>query len=170
MSQTPIGDPALRDPLFRELRRTHPEVTIVMLPQQPVPSVLPPSVPLEEARALEDRTRRTLEGLVDASGDEPSGVAALWWRQAPDGSHRFVTRATFTGLDLPVRELRAMYDHLEDAGWRVRALSDPRPRFEGEHGPLRVRVDAYPTALQVQVTSEPVVLDAATVTALEDRT
>lgn len=167
MSQTPIGDPALRDPMFRDLRRRHPEVTIVMLPQRPVPLDMPQPVPLAEACALEERTRGALGQLVEAAGVEPAGVAALWWRQGPDGSHRFVTRATFMNLVVPVAVMRAMYDHLEDAGWHVRAMSDPRPRFDGEHGPLRVRVDAYPTAVQVQVTSEPIVLDAVTLADLE---
>lgn len=158
MAQT--DDPALRDPMFAELRRRHPDVTIVMLPQPPVPEAPHPPTPLAEVQALEQRTRDALDELVHATGREPAGRTTLWWRQGPAGEHRFVARAALTDLTTPLEALGAAYDALEDAGWHVRALADPRARFEGEHGPLSVRAEAYPTAVQLRVTSEVVVLDA----------
>ncbi|MCY7395735.1 MAG: hypothetical protein LH468_06170 [Nocardioides sp.] len=162
MTQTPSGDPALRDPLFGELRRRHPDVTLVLLAPPALPEAAPSPAPVTEVRAFEQRVRRALDDLVGTVGVEPGATTTLWWRQGASGVHRFVARAVFTDLPTPVRSLGATYDELEDAGWRLRASSRPRPRFEGERGLLSVRAVAYPTALQVQVTSEPLVLDADT--------
>jgi hypothetical protein len=169
MTAHPIDDPALRDPFFRELRTRHPDVDIVILPQPPIPALPPVPTPVDVAQALEMRARTVLEELIAAAEHAPAGTATGWWRQGPSEAHRFVARCTFTDLGTPIRTMRAIYDRLGDEGWHLRPDDDPRPRFTGGHGPLSVRVDAFRSAVELEVLTEVVTLDRTTLAALEGR-
>jgi hypothetical protein len=156
-----------RDPLLGELHRRHPDVDILVLPPQRVPVPLPPPASLDEAVDLAERCRAAIEGAT--AGLRTGPVPALWWRQGLDGSHRHVTRTSALELDDPMGVLADLAQRLGDDGWRVRRLLDPRPRVEADRGPVRLRADAFPSAVQVEVVSVPLVLDEALLRALRAR-
>jgi hypothetical protein len=159
MASTSSADPALADPLFAPVRRRHPEVTLVLLPPARPAVREERATTLVEARSLEATTRGSLDDLLDATGLEPSAVSVAWCHQGAGREHRLVARAVLTGLTDPFPTMRTLLEQLAEAGWDAGPHDVPRPRIEARRDPVTVRAEAHPTAVEVEATSDLVVLD-----------
>ena len=156
------SDPALADPMLRVLREQHPEVDIVLLPQQPLPRPAAPDspalTPLERA-GLATRLDDALGDVLARLAEEPDWPSRPG---APDTAASWHTDAT--GLewyeavavvgDLPegtnVALLRATGRALVERGWRARPVPGPRPRLEARRSDgLSVTARVRPDALVV---------------------
>lgn len=150
---TPPTDPALADPLFRELRQRHPDVDIVLLP--PVPVVAESQVP---SLTVAQRTE-LIEELDTVVGDllarislDPAWTGAeraARWRTDELGLVFHETAAEVG--DLPeganIALLRTAGAAFVGLGWQVRPVFGDRPRLIARRGTLSatatVREDAF---------------------------
>ena len=113
------SDEPIDDPFFREVRRRHPDIDIVLLPPEP-----PPAEPGEDAEEV------AAEALIRVA----TQARHLWSAIAPDAMERPASRFRF-GNDAasvrPVSELNVRRDdgyevlvrlrhELESHGWEVR--------------------------------------------------
>ncbi|CAN5353196.1 hypothetical protein BH11ACT8_BH11ACT8_09900 [soil metagenome] len=158
---------AAADPLFGRLRREHPDVTVVLLPEQdPGPPAEP--VPVEEARAVADDVRARVGDVERVLGVALAGHE-VWWRVGDRGAHRFVVRASLGDLgdDGPTRGLRALLHAFHDrGGWRDRPVAGDRPGLEAIHGTVRLGAVAHEASIDLTVTSAVLHLERDTVHAL----
>ena len=152
----PLSDPALADPMFRELRRRHPDVDVVLLPA-PDPAAHPPLAGPGQVRALRAHMDAVLGAVGGRLGLEPEEPVRLWWPQAHPLCHRRVVRSAFRdeGRRTPVELLRETADALVALGWDTRPSADRSPRLRAVAGPVELVARATPDALAVRLTSEP---------------
>ena len=153
---TPPTDPTLVDPLFRELRHRHPEVDIVLLPQQvpPTEPAVPAATP-EEQGALAEGLDRHLDDLVARLSREPAWASehrAGRWITDEWGHTCYESAVEVTELadGANVALLRATGNALVGLGWQARPVPGDRPRLTarrrgGETAAARVR----PTSLVI---------------------
>ena len=149
---TPPGDldPVMADPMLRVLRERHPEVDVVLLPQdRPAPVV-----PVLDAAARDALAADVAQGLDDllariGTGEHLVRRDADWhtdeWHQS-----WFEAVAVVEGLAEGdnVALLRATGQALLDLGWQARPVPGDRPRLVGRRrGGLEAAATVRPTAL-----------------------
>lgn len=162
-------DPVRRDPFWRELRRRHPDVDVVVLPERPTePPPGPPAFPAQ-ARAVQQHASRALAALWDRLGLRPTSRSGHWWAQARPGVHRHVLRTT--AADLPpddvVPLMRDLGDALLDLGWDARPAEGSRPRIVARVAELELAAVAGTDSISVEVVSAPMTLTDETLAELE---
>ncbi len=147
---TPPTDPTQVDPLFRELRQRHPEVDIVLLPQQ-APAAEPrvPAAGQAQRGALAESLERHLDDLVARLSREPAWTAeqrAGRWITDEWGHVCFETAIEVTGLTPGdnIALLRATGNALTGLGWQAQPVPGDRPRITarrrgGETAAAKVR-------------------------------
>lgn len=147
---TPPTDPTLVDPMFRELRQRHPDVDIVLLPQQaPVAAPLVPTADAEQQGALAESLERHVDDLVARLAREPAWTAeqrAGRWITDEVGDTCYETAVEVTELadGANILLLRATGNALGGLGWQARPVPGDRPRITarrrgGETATARVR-------------------------------
>lgn len=111
------------DPFWSVVRRRHPDVTIVLTPQEePADVIDEPAAPTELLRAAADGALEAwhlLRPLVlDAGATDPPSIR--WGAKGHE--HALVIEKAVTGLgpDGGVRLLRSVAEVLAAAGWRLR--------------------------------------------------
>ncbi|WP_457205871.1 hypothetical protein [Nocardioides sp. P5_C9_2] len=147
-------DPALADPMLRELRERHPDVDIVLLPP-----VRPLDVPVATTAQCRSRMRhadRVLTTLSERLDREPTTRADYWWGQDHPEVRRWVTAAAFGDLgdEGGVALLRRLADTLVQLGWEPRPAADGSPRVRGVAGPFELVARATDDAVSVTITSD----------------
>jgi len=142
-------DEPIRDPLFQELRRRHPDIDIVLLP---------PDRPAADAEAdAEDNAAEALILVATQAGQ-------LWSAIAPDASGRPEARFRFGNDSASVRPVATLTarrgdgyrvlvrlrHELESAGWHVHRPDTAVERLTGALAELDVSA-SYADALGVLV-------------------
>jgi len=150
---TPPTDPALADPMFRELRQRHPDVDIVLLPPQPVVAEAEiPSLTALECSALVDDLDALVGDVLARISLDPAWTGAEQaghWRTDEQGL-TFHETAAEVG-DLPeganIALLRTAAAAFVGLGWQVKPVPGDRPRLVARRGPFSasatVRSDAF---------------------------
>jgi hypothetical protein len=154
-------DPALVDPMMRELRERHPDVDIVLLP--PVQPLDAPAATTAQCQARMLHADRVLATLSERLGREPTARADYWWSQDHPDVRRWVTAAAYGDLDDegPVPLLRRLANTLVHLGWEPRPAADGSPRVRGVAGPFELVAEATEEAVSVTITSDPLHVPAA---------
>lgn len=153
---TPPTDPALADPMLRELRQRHPEVDIVVLPQ-PVAAAEPDVDPMgrEQRDALTDDIERLVDDLVARLSREPAWTDAQrfgQWRTNEWGHVSYDTAAEVAGLadGANVALLRAAGHALVGLGWEAVPVPGDRPRIAARRpGGVTASLTVRPTSLVI---------------------
>ena len=128
-------DPALVDPLFRELRQQHPEVDIVLLPQPaPVEADSVPALGHEQRGALAEALEMLIDDLVAVLAREASWTAdqrAGRWRTDEGGLTWYESAVEVADLaeGANIALLRATGQVLSDLGWQAVPMPGDRPRI-----------------------------------------
>lgn len=153
-------DPALTDPMMRELRERHPDVDIVLLP--PVPPLDEPVATAAQCHARTRHADRVLAALSERIDREPTARADYWWGQAHPESRRWVTAASYGDLgdEGAVPLLRRLANTLVHLGWEPRPAADGSPRVRGVAGPFELIAGATADAVSVRITSDPLHIPA----------
>lgn len=142
--------------MLRGLRRRHPDVDVVVLPE--LPAAVDPSTPAE-AQDLLARGRSALSHVEERLRREPSARVELWWRQDRPDVHRLVVRESFRDLDPDdaVQLLRDLGDALLDHGWSAGPATAPVPALEAAsaEGDLEVSARVVGGAVDVELVSTP---------------
>lgn len=152
-------DPAVvdDDPFWSVVRRRHPELGIVLLPDDPAPpGGAPPA--LDEA-ALDAVLARVLTGwavlapLLAEDGDR--AAPSVRWAQSRDGHALVVTKGIRgLGTDGGTALLRAIARTLGQAGWRLApGRRQDLPLLRATDGMLDVEAQAGPGATVVTLAS-----------------
>ena len=153
---TPPTDPALADPMLRELRQRHPEVDLVVLPQ-PTPAAEPDVDPLdgEQRNALANDIERLVDDLIARLSREPAWTDAQrfgQWRTDPWGHVSYDTAAEVVGLadGANIALLRAAGHTLVGLGWEAVPVPGDRPRIAARRqGGATASVTVRPTSLVI---------------------
>lgn len=161
------SDPALDDPLFRELRRRHPDVDIALLPpQQTTPPPLPQAAE-GACRAVQQHSRAVLASVAAQLGLEAGSRVDFWWQQRHPLVHRWASRTDFPRLGgHGVESLRTLGNILLDLGWDARPVGDDPPRLRAVAGSFELIATGRPDVLTVEVLSEPLHLTPDVLAAL----
>ena len=148
------ADPALADPMMRELRERHPDVDIVLLP--PVRPLDEPAATAAQCRARTQHAARVLATLTERLGHEPTARVDHWWSQDHPEVRRWVTAASYGDLgdEGAIPLLRRLADTLVDLGWDPRPAADGSPRVRGEAGPFELVAEATRDTVSVRITSD----------------
>lgn len=148
-------DPALADPMMRELRERHPDVDIVMLP--PVAPLTEPSATRAQCLARMQHAQRVLDTLSERLDREPTARTDYWWGQGHPDVRRWVTAAGYRDLGDrgAVPFLRRLADTLVQLGWDPRPAADGSPRVRGVAGPFELIARAAGDTVSVTITSDP---------------
>jgi hypothetical protein len=152
---TPPPDPALADPMMRELRERHPDVDIVLLP--PVAPLTEPSATRAQCVARMQHAGRVLATLSERLDREPTARTDYWWSQKHPEVRRWVTAASFGDLgdEGAVPFLRRLANTLVHLGWEPRPAADGSPKVRGVAGPFELIARASGDAVSVNITSDP---------------
>ncbi|KRF34096.1 hypothetical protein [Nocardioides sp. Soil805] len=147
-------DPALADPMLRELRERHPDVDIVMLP--PVRPLDAPAATAAQCRSRMQHADRVLTTLGERLDREPTARADYWWGQDHPEVRRWVTAAAFGDLgdEGGVPLLRRLANTLVHLGWEPRPAADGSPRVRGVAGPFELVASASDDSVSVTITSD----------------
>ena len=131
-------DPALVDPMMRDLRERHPDVDIVLLP--PVRSIDQPAATPAQCRSLTEHADKVLATLSQRLEREPTARADYWWGQDHPEVRRWVTSAAYGDLgdEGAVPFLRRLANTLVHLGWEPRPAADGSPRVRGVAGPFEI--------------------------------
>lgn len=154
-------DPALADPMLRELRERHPDVDIVLLP--PVQPLDAPAATAAQCRSRMQHADRVLATLSERLEREPSTRADYWWGQDHPEVRRWVTAAAYGDLgdEGGVPLLRQLANTLVHLGWEPRPAADGSPRVRGVAGPFELIAQATAEAVTVTLTSDALHVPAA---------
>jgi hypothetical protein len=154
-------DPALADPMMRELRERHPDVDIVLLP--PVHPLDEPVATAAQCRSRMQHADRVLTTLSERLDREPTARADYWWGQDHPEVRRWVTAAAYSDLgdEGAVPLLRRLANTLVQLGWDPRPAADGSRRVRGVAGPFELIAEARGDAVSLSITSDPLHVPAA---------
>lgn len=133
------GDALAGEPFYRELRRRHPDVDIVVLTgREPDPT---PIVDTADARRTAAQTRMTFDEIWHALLDGPASPSSSWRPGTVDG----VVHTELVGRhDVVEAEHRQVLDRadgqLTARGWSVRAHDHGVPRVLARHDDITIRL------------------------------
>lgn len=169
------SDPALSDPLFAELRRRHPDVDVVLLPEfAPVPPDLP-----EATEGQLNALTRHVEAVLAALGARvevtPEISLRFWHEQRNPLVRRWTVKSllpvapTEEPVDLDavadpgapevppasVDLLKSVGDALLALGWDARASVEAPPRIRALAGPVELVATAVPAGVGVVAATTP---------------
>ena len=147
-------DPTLDDPMLRVLRERHPEVDVVVLPQQAPPSVVPELAAdgREGVAADADRLVDDLVARLDL-GERTAARDGRWHTDEWDQSW-YEAVAVVGDLDTGenIALLRSTGNALVGLGWQARPVPGDRPRLVGRRrGGFEAAATVRPTSLVLTV-------------------
>lgn len=151
-----------RDPFWSVVRHRHPDVDIVLMPEDDDADP-GPGVPLERVREEADaaiEAWRLLRPLVLAA-DEPAGPSVRWGSRDAGGALIIEKAVAGIGQADGTDLLRAVTVVLGRAGWRLRPTTrDGLPALDATDGRLDVRADAGPGATVLTIATGLLPVDA----------
>ncbi|MCF6379191.1 hypothetical protein L2K70_16385 [Nocardioides KLBMP 9356] len=147
-------DPTADDPMLRVLRERHPEVDIVVLPQN-APAPVAPVLTADERDALAVGVERLLDDLLArlALGDRTATREGRWHTDEWDQTwYEAVAVVEDLGRGENVTLLRSTGNALVGLGWQARPVPGDRPRLVARRrGGFEAAATVRPTALVVTV-------------------
>lgn len=149
------------DPFWAVVRRRHPDVDIVLMPDDD--TTPGPGASVERVRAEADaaiEAWRLVRPLVLAA-DESAAPSVRWGRR--DAGDALIIEKAVVGIGQPdgTDLLRALAVVLGRAGWRLRPTTrDGRPALDATDGRLDVRAEAGPGATILTIATGLLLVDA----------
>lgn len=124
-------DPTLHDPMLRVLRERHPEVDVVVLPQQ-APAIVAPVLDADERGLLAAGVERHLDDLLarlGLGGHTPTRDGRWHTDEWDQTWYEAVAVVDDLAQGDNVALLRATGQGLVDLGWQARPVPGDRPRL-----------------------------------------
>lgn len=153
---TPPGppDPTLADPMLRVLRERHPEVDVVVLPQN-APAPVVPDLAVDGREGLAADAGRLVDDLVTRLdlGERTATRDGRWHTDEWDQSW-YEAVAVVGDLDTGenIALLRSTGNALVGLGWQARPVPGDRPRLVARRrGGFEAAATVRPTSLVVTV-------------------
>ncbi|MBL0748477.1 hypothetical protein [Nocardioides baculatus] len=153
---TPPGppDPTLDDPMLRVLRERHPEVDIVVLPQN-APAPVAPELAAVDRDALAAGVERLVDDLLARLdlGDRTATREGRWHTDEWDQTwYEAVAVVGDLGRGDNITLLRSAGNALIGLGWQARPVPGDRPRLVARRrGGFEAAATVRPTSLVVTV-------------------
>ena len=147
-------DPTLDDPMLRVLRERHPEVDVVVLPQNR-PAPVAPVIAADELDGLAAGAEQLVDDLLARLplGDHTASRDGRW--HTDEWDQRWYEAVAVVG-DLRTGDnvalLRSTGNALVGLGWQARPVPGDRPRLVARrHGGFEAAATVRPTSLVVTV-------------------